>query len=636
MKKIKYFALAVMAMLSTNAFAQVTLASDGFKFAEVDGLKVEITQFANDYAFASDGIVVIPATLTNTSGDPYQVIGIADNAFDELVGEPRLKVKGVKIAASVTYIGEDAFADFGNLASVEFGTASAPSKLAFIKDGAFADNPMLKSISFANCPSLLYFTDNGKATDDATDPGNYTTPFWNGADDNDKLTTITLNEGTLDFGIALAHLKALTTQNIKNTRIVLLAGGALEGTVKIETLELPETKVYKTTDGTLDYTKAPALLADALDGSAIKTLIVNGKVFAGGVDELGIPTGADTKPSLTSVTFKGDIEAGAIMADAFKGNTNLKTVTFEGELEAEAVEDGAFTNAGDDVTPATGSTIRLTVTALKAVDDAFGEEAFSASDDGEFVLVKVNRDFDDTAVENDVNNVKWEVAAAPASKIFLESNDNTTYYAKFFAAAKTSISKGEGDVVVYEAYADGSNIYMDPLYSINDKYVVALGQAVIIKVKGTSSLIKEADGKKYIECEGAADDAVVTQRYLTGSLLANKLDYEEHETNQEINKNADATKGEAVYAVAKISTNGLKFKPISNEGTFYLNDCVFIVAKKSAAGVRVIWLDEEATAIKNVKAAKAENGAIYNLAGQKVNAAYKGVVIKDGKKYIQK
>ena len=43
-----------------------------------------------------------------------------------------------------------------------------------------------------------------------------------------------------------------------------------------------------------------------------------------------------------------------------------------------------------------------------------------------------------------------------------------------------------------------------------------------------------------------------------------------------------------------------------------------------------------ASAINAVKAAKKFNGAIYNLAGQKVNASYKGVVIKDGKKYIQK
>ena len=41
------------------------------------------------------------------------------------------------------------------------------------------------------------------------------------------------------------------------------------------------------------------------------------------------------------------------------------------------------------------------------------------------------------------------------------------------------------------------------------------------------------------------------------------------------------------------------------------------------------------TAIKEVKTVQAD-GAIYNLAGQKVNASYKGVVIKNGKKYFQK
>ena len=47
-------------------------------------------------------------------------------------------------------------------------------------------------------------------------------------------------------------------------------------------------------------------------------------------------------------------------------------------------------------------------------------------------------------------------------------------------------------------------------------------------------------------------------------------------------------------------------------------------------------IDLNATAIKTVKTGKKFDGAIYNLAGQKVNASYKGVVIKDGKKYIQK
>ena len=41
------------------------------------------------------------------------------------------------------------------------------------------------------------------------------------------------------------------------------------------------------------------------------------------------------------------------------------------------------------------------------------------------------------------------------------------------------------------------------------------------------------------------------------------------------------------------------------------------------------------TGINSVKAA-AIDGAIYNLAGQKVNASYKGVVIQNGKKFLQK
>ena len=42
------------------------------------------------------------------------------------------------------------------------------------------------------------------------------------------------------------------------------------------------------------------------------------------------------------------------------------------------------------------------------------------------------------------------------------------------------------------------------------------------------------------------------------------------------------------------------------------------------------------TAINSVKKAANTDGAIYNIAGQKVNASYKGLVIKNGKKYIQK
>ena len=111
--------IAVAALLLCSASASAQLASGGFKLIDNGDGTVQIDQFADDYVFASDGVVEIPATLPNTAGDPFKVVAIADDAFDELVGdaaELRLKVKGLKIAARITYIGEDAFADFGNLA----------------------------------------------------------------------------------------------------------------------------------------------------------------------------------------------------------------------------------------------------------------------------------------------------------------------------------------------------------------------------------------------------------------------------------------------------------------------------------------------------------------------------------------
>ena len=49
-----------------------------------------------------------------------------------------------------------------------------------------------------------------------------------------------------------------------------------------------------------------------------------------------------------------------------------------------------------------------------------------------------------------------------------------------------------------------------------------------------------------------------------------------------------------------------------------------------------IYATNVVTGINTVKAVEAENGAAYNLAGQKVADGFKGVVIKNGKKMIQK
>ena len=76
--------------------------------------------------------------------------------------------------------------------------------------------------------------------------------------------------------------------------------------------------------------------------------------------------------------------------------------------------------------------------------------------------------------------------------------------------------------------------------------------------------------------------------------------------------------------------------PTECTDAFIFYQCGKLPGKHIIKKVELWDLEADPSAIKTVKAGKKTNGAIYNLAGQKVNASYKGVVIKDGKKYIQK
>ena len=66
------------------------------------------------------------------------------------------------------------------------------------------------------------------------------------------------------------------------------------------------------------------------------------------------------------------------------------------------------------------------------------------------------------------------------------------------------------------------------------------------------------------------------------------------------------------------------------------NDCDVIVYNTNGCHIYKIEVAAGAAGIQAVKTVKAGNGFIYNLAGQRVDSNYKGVVIKNGQKMIQK
>ena len=89
-----------------------------------------------------------------------------------------------------------------------------------------------------------------------------------------------------------------------------------------------------------------------------------------------------------------------------------------------------------------------------------------------------------------------------------------------------------------------------------------------------------------------------------------------------------------VDAATKI---GDTFAPKTKEAHSWTieNDCDVIVYNTNGCHIYTIKVEAGAANISTVKVA-AQNGAIYNLAGQKVGKDYKGIVIMNGKKFFQK
>lgn len=84
-------------------------------------------------------------------------------------------------------------------------------------------------------------------------------------------------------------------------------------------------------------------------------------------------------------------------------------------------------------------------------------------------------------------------------------------------------------------------------------------------------------------------------------------------------------KNEGIHA-SIVKADGVKISPFR----------AYFTGIPEGASAKLNFDDEETTGITNVNAAESNDGTLYNLAGQKVNAAYKGIVIKNGKKYLVK
>lgn len=100
------------------------------------------------------------------------------------------------------------------------------------------------------------------------------------------------------------------------------------------------------------------------------------------------------------------------------------------------------------------------------------------------------------------------------------------------------------------------------------------------------------------------------------------------------NTEYNAEDGYTYYILTTAGENEVQFNPVTS-GTIAAGKAYLKLPAGTGTKLRVA-IEGEATAISGIATEKVENGATYNVAGQLVDDNYKGIVIKNGKKYLNK
>lgn len=187
---------------------------------------------------------------------------------------------------------------------------------------------------------------------------------------------------------------------------------------------------------------------------------------------------------------------------------------------------------------------------------------------------------------------------AVVAKVELETNETIEYEA-------------EGTVIPMDDY---KQIYKDQLagYSGKDKLVFTY------KIEGSTDYVDPEDGAtKSVIGWGIGAIRSLTEKVEVASLSVKGIgEYSVTLTMDEVQAALDDTNTE-------YNTNGLAMR---------LWDCQN--AKGSA--VSIVAYHVVSTGISEIQAEKAQSTAIFNLAGQQVSKAQRGIYIQNGKKYIAK
>lgn len=241
----------------------------------------------------------------------------------------------------------------------------------------------------------------------------------------------------------------------------------------------------------------------------------------------------------------------------------------------------------------------------------------------------------DKIIKNKVNSIKLQVATDADCKnvteelsakiedgdlIFKPTKSAANNYYKFIFDCQAGTSNGliEVSKIAYYKVGDAPEI-VDITNTAETAYTIAKAKELIDAGKGLSENV-------YVK--GTVSQASESLNDTYGSLSYYISD--------------DGTTGNELQVYGGLSFESQKFTSVED---IKVGDVVVVYGKLKKFGTTyeldknniLISLNGKTTGITNITTDEAaKNAPVYNLAGQKVTKAYKGVIIKNGKKMIQK
>jgi len=627
----------------------------------------KIASYAFAWCDAMTGILDLTNVIFGSTGqlEPYAFQDCYDVAHE--TGIEGVKIKNITDNNSGSFtFAASAFAGCDYLASVEIENITTAKAV-----GAAAFGMKLKSVKIGTV----------KADDNVFDAGAFVWDDFSGA-------TLDLAQGTGEY----LNANNISVQIIPTNAFDMSAitNAAASKTFVYPAIKIGEIKskggvfaagaiTVPATLGTLTFTGAIAangLDAALLSGPANLTAIT----FKGAIGIEGIKTDAFANvTTLTTLKFEGLLAENAVAEGAFAISDDA---TSKYELKYTCAEIPDYTVNPFNV-KAFGATATKTDTRFikfsvadedllaNYQDEADGLNG-TAGDPTKFDIYLVEIATAAPATTNtftvyrNENEKKMAWGRYDLGKFALENKDHA------YSATDMKIARIQNDmkITIYGMYTDEdkngreSTVYMVPLFVQGGYYKFQKVQSdvLIIKAESMKGDFAEKDieveydntdpsgGSYYTKLASAnhlskATDTYTNQQLWDGtSSLAGIMWQKEDGTYFTGADKKDENVQKAIY----IMTDPAKYKgfridknKFQKGGAYIKKDWYFAILrdfKPEVKAARIVWMDEaEATAIYGVKEVKnAEDGAIYNLQGVRVNKPAKGLYIQNGKKFVVK